>query len=288
MGWKSKVNVALEEATGYRFKKTTSQEPPPPPAPEIRPPADPEADRLLTAPIFVLSPPRSGSTLLRVLLNSHSQLHAPHEMHIRRLTVNLTTDPVHQAMEALGHNQSDIEHILWDRMLHRELVRSGKPFIVDKTPSNSFAWKRIATCWPDARFIFLLRHPASVVRSWHEGDPDERPMEEAVRHTLRFMRAVEDARKAFDGLTLTYENLTGSPEETLRRVCDFLDVPWEPSMLSYGDHKHGGFVKGIGDWKEKIRTGSVQPGRPLPRPDEVPHDLLPVCEAWGYLGNDRP
>jgi hypothetical protein len=283
MGWKSKVNVALEEATGYRFKKMTNQEPPPAPAPEIRPPADPGADRLLTAPIFVLSPPRSGSTLLRVLLNSHSQLHAPHEMHIRRLTVNLTTDPVQQAMEALGHNQSDIEHILWDRMLHRELVRSGKPFIVDKTPSNSFAWKRIATCWPDTRFIFLLRHPASIARSWHEGDPDGRPMEEAVRHTLRFMRAVEDARKAFDGLTLTYENLTGSPEETLRSVCDFLDVPWEPSMLSYGDHEHGGFVKGIGDWKDKIRTGSVQPGRPLPQPDEVPHDLLPISEAWGYV-----
>jgi hypothetical protein len=44
-----------------------------------RPPSDPEADRLLRAPVFVLSPPRSGSTLLRVVLNSHPLLHAPHE-----------------------------------------------------------------------------------------------------------------------------------------------------------------------------------------------------------------
>src|SRR3712207_4275572 len=47
-------------------------------------------DRLVTAPTFVLCSVRSGSTLLRVLLNSHSQIHAPHELHLRFVTAGIT------------------------------------------------------------------------------------------------------------------------------------------------------------------------------------------------------
>src|SRR5215207_5047779 len=49
-----------------------------PPPRELRTAA---GDRLLVAPAFVLSSVRSGSTLLRVLLATHSQIHAPHELH---------------------------------------------------------------------------------------------------------------------------------------------------------------------------------------------------------------
>ncbi|GIH96984.1 sulfotransferase family protein [Planobispora siamensis] len=284
------MNAAIEGVTGYTITRPRPQTPPaPPPAPPAppadtpRPPADPANDRLLREPVFVLSPVRSGSTLLRVMLNSHPRVHAPHELHIRRLAVTLTTDPVRQAMSMLGHSVSDIEHILWDRMLHRELVRSGKDVIVDKTPSNVFAHRRISTCWPDARFIHLMRHPASIARSWHEADPEGRPMEEAVRHTLQYMIYLQEARQRHPGLDLTYEALVGNPERELRRVCAFLGVDFDPGMPSYGEHDHGVFEKGIGDWRDKIRSGRVQNGRPLPAPEEVPEPLREICTAWGYL-----
>lgn len=288
MAWKNKVNAALEGMTGYNITRVKAvPEPPapqPPPRPETpRPPADPRADRLLRAPVFVLSPVRSGSTLFRVILNSHSRIHAPHEMHVRRLAVTMTTDPVRQAMEALGHSTTDIEHILWDRMLHRELVRSGKDVLVDKTPSNVFAHRRIVTCWPDARFVYLMRHPASIAESWHEADPVARPMPEAVRHTYQYMRDLQEARGLYDGIDVRYEALVDDPEGELRRVCAYLGVAFEPGMLRYGDHDHGEFVKGIGDWRDKIRTGEIQRGRPLPGADEIPDGLLEITKAWGYL-----
>jgi hypothetical protein len=284
MAWKSKVNSALEGITGYTITRPRPVAPPEPPPPEApRPPADPAADRLLRAPVFVLSPVRSGSTLLRVILNSHSRIHAPHEMHVRRLAVTLTTDPVRQAMEALGHTTSDVEHILWDRMLHRELVRSGKDVLVDKTPSNVFAHRRIVTCWPDARFIFLMRHPASIAASWHEADPVARPREEAVRHTYQYMRDLQEARSRYDGIDVRYEAMVDDPGAEMRRVCSYLGVGFEPGMIRYGDHDHGDFVKGIGDWRDKIRTGRVQHGRPLPAPGEVPDPLREIATAWGYL-----
>ncbi|MGI5290957.1 sulfotransferase [Nonomuraea polychroma] len=58
----------------------------------FRPPADTQVDRLLTAPVFVISPVRCGSTLLRSMLNAHSDLHAPHELRVRRLSVDYPPD----------------------------------------------------------------------------------------------------------------------------------------------------------------------------------------------------
>ncbi|GAA3236970.1 sulfotransferase [Nonomuraea helvata] len=266
--------------TGFQIERV-GKAPSSPPVPEIRPPADPLTDRLLEAPVFLLSPVRSGSTLLRAILNAHSALHAPHELHIRRLRVQFATNLASKAMTALGHNQADLEHLLWDRVLHRELVRSGKRFVVDKTPANAFAYERIATCWPDARFVFLLRHPASIATSWHEAGPDRRTPEAAALDALRYMKAVQRARSALPGLTVRYEELSAEPERVTREICAFLGLEWEPRMLSYGEQPV--LEKGLGDWREKIRSGTVQPPRELPSEDQIPDVLKPICRTWGYL-----
>ena len=87
--------------------------------------------------MFVRSSVRSGSTLLRVVLNSHSQIRAAHEMHLRTVHVHLSRDFTGDAMKALALDRTELEHVLWDRILHHELTRSGKRVIVDKTPPNT-------------------------------------------------------------------------------------------------------------------------------------------------------
>ncbi len=239
-------------------------------------------DRLLEAPVFLLASIRSGSTLLRVLLNSHSQLHAPHELHLRGMRVRLSSEYAVQAMSELGLDETGLEYLLWDRVLHRELARSGKRYIVNKTPSDVFIWRRIAECWPDARFIFLLRHPVAIARSRQGATRRESP-ETNLAKVLRFTNALERARENLDGLTVRYEDLTVDPEATTRAVCSFLGVEWEPEMLDYRRVDHGRYVPGLGDWGKRIKSGEIQyPGLP-PREDEVPDALREICEAWGYL-----
>jgi hypothetical protein len=295
MTWQSAVNAALERTTGLRLVRAAEPQPalqqPSFPAnkllvtratkAEVRPPARPKVDRLLQRPIFLLSAVRSGSTLLRLMLNEHSMLHAPHELHVRRLRVVPTNGLSKRAMDLLGHNEADLEHLLWDRVLHRELALSGKQVIVDKTPSNSFVFRRIQTCWPDARFIFLLRHPASIATSWTEASRGKRTSEESVADALRYMCAVERARDNLSGLTVRYEELATDPEKATREICDFLDIPWEGGMLNYGNDRE--FVKGVGDWSQKIRSGSVQPPRDLPLDTDIPPALVDISQRWGYL-----
>ena len=287
MQWKSAVNRTLGRTLGVELRRTggaAAGGPGRPPArgsgrgrTGLRP-----GDRLVEAPTFILCTLRSGSTLLRVLLDSHSQLHAPHEIHLRYVSVALDAKWSERSLREMGLDQRGLEHLLWDRILHRELAASGKRQIVDKTPNNVFIADRLRECWPDARFVFLLRHPAAIARSRQSLNPDVDP-ERNVDLIRKYCEALEDARQRFDGLTIRYEELTSDPATVTQQVCALLGVPWEASMLDYGQFDHGRYRSGLGDWAEKIKTGQVQPADPPPAPDEVPAPLRPIAETWGYL-----
>jgi hypothetical protein len=248
---------------------------------------DRSATRLVPSPVFVLSSQRSGSTLLRVLLNSHSQIRAPHELHLRTLKVQPSKEYTDRLMDALGLGVTELEHLLWDRVLHHELEKCGKRIIVDKTPANALIWRRIASAWPEARYVFLLRHPASVV----ESVMNRRPGAEhgaVVQETLRYVTGVEEARHNLDGLTVRYEDLTAEPEKETRRLCEYLGVEWEPGMLDYGRHDHGPLKPVFGDWSDNIKSGQVQQARPLPKDEDVPEPLRQITKTWGYTNTQAP
>ncbi|MGH3712927.1 MAG: sulfotransferase family protein [Micromonosporaceae bacterium] len=244
------------------------------------PPLDPE--RLVSSPVFVLSSIRSGSTLLRCLLDTHPRIRAPHEMHLADLQVRPDGPYVRLAMAVSGLDNDEIEHLLWDRLLHRELMRSGADVIVDKTPGNLLLWRRLARCWPQARFVFLLRHPAHILQSALAGRPECDPAS-TTELVFTYLRALHEARDELPGLTVRYEDLTTKPAQVTRGLCDYLQVPWEATVLDYGRVDHGPFVWGIGDFGAKIKTGVVLPGRVAPPVADVPAELRPICADLGYL-----
>jgi Sulfotransferase family len=242
-------------------------------------------DRLVEAPGFILCTVRSGSTLLRVLLNSHSEIHSPHELHLRDLDVSLRSPYAEQSMREVGVDATLLEYMLWDRVLHRELEASGKRILVNKTPSDALIADRILECWPDARFIFLLRHPLAATLSRQAVRPQD-SLERNAKMVRRYGTAVEEARQKHPGLTVRYEDLASDPRRETQRICAFLGVPWEAQMLEYGQFDHGRYRAGFGDWKDKIRSGRVQPPDPLPAPEDIPDLLRPLSRAWGYLPED--
>jgi hypothetical protein len=274
VGVKHAVNAALRRTTGLQLTRARVGGAPRAGRPVARP-----GDRLLERPAFILSTVRSGSTLLRVLLDSHSQLHSPHELHLRDLAVKVTTRPASKAMDELGLDAEHLEYLLWDRLLHRELERHGKRYLVNKTPSDAFIADRIGACWPDARFVYLLRHPAAIARSRGEARPQDSE-EQNVAMVRRYAEALEAARGSWPGLAVRYEDVTTDPESELRRICAHLDVAFEPRMLEYDRFDHGRYRVGLGDWTEKIRSGVIQPAPPAP--EHVPEGLRDLCAAWGY------
>jgi hypothetical protein len=266
------LNALLARMTGFELRRIGTRR-------RYRPPSS--RGRLLTAPTFILCSVRSGSTLLRVLLDSHSQICAPNELSLRDLGVAPKSRYSDKALGEFGLDPRQLEYVLWDWVLHRELEECGKNHLVRKTPSDVFIVDRIVECWPDARFIFLLRHPGAIARSRQA----LRPQDSDERNTtmvLRYGNALEDARRRYPGITVRYEDLAADPRAVTRELCRFLGVRWEPGMLDYGRSDHGRYRSGLGDWKEKIRSGQVQPPDPPPAEDEIQPALRPLSEAWGY------
>ena len=272
------INSVLVRATGYHLSRPRTGRV------WKLPPGG--GGRLLKEPVFIFSAPRSGSTLLRAILGSHSGLYAPPELPLKQLEVRADTQWIKASMDGLQLTVDDLEHMLWDRVLAESLQRSGKSRLVVKTPSNVLIWDRIAACWPDATFVYLLRHPAAVVASLHASfNPEWHPgkdgsVDESVAKVVRYMTALEQAREGREGFTVRYEELTAAPDAVVRGMCEFLGVPFEPAMLDYGRFDHDGFTPGLGDSSLNIRSGRIQP--PTPIPDEVPAELSGLCGTLGY------
>src|ERR1700745_1107443 len=169
---KQRVNSVLERTIGYHFSRPLADRAWRVPPPKLlnsvlvrvtgyqlsRPLAGrawnlPKADggRLLAAPIFVFSAPRAGSTLLRAILGSHSQLYGPPELPLRHLGVRAETKWIRASLEGLELTVEDVEHMLWDRVLYEALRRSGKPRLVVRKPANVLAWARLAAPLPAAQ-----------------------------------------------------------------------------------------------------------------------------------------
>ena len=233
--------------------------------------------RLVPEPIFILSCIRSGSTLLRCMLGTHRRLYAPHELHLTGLRVDLDSPYAATAMDAAGLDNEQLEYILWDRVLHELLCASGKDMIVEKTPGNAGAWRRLVACWPRARFVFLLRDPADILASAIAVRSGRDPIEVAEIVT-DLVEGVQEACMTLTGHEIHYEDLVAEPQAALAGLCEFLGVAYLPSMLAYDVPSV--LRPGIGDFTDKIRSGKVMAERIGSPP--VTGRLAEYRRLWGY------
>jgi hypothetical protein len=269
MTWRKQVNVRLARQTGMQLQQRNGR------FRLIRNPP-----RELSAPGFIFSSVRSGSTLLRMILNTHSKIYAPHELHLASIRVDFEIPAAEKAVEALGLNDRDLTNMLWDRLLTTALQRSGKEILIEKTPNSVFMWNRVAQCWPDGRYIYLLRHPAAIIDSWRRARTSQSE-DDAIASVTRYLKSLSEARRTLPGHTIRYEDLTTEPDIEARKLCDFLGVDYEPQMIKYGEQDHGPLLAGLGDWKDKIKTGEVQAARPVPS-FELPEELKELAADLGY------
>ena len=115
--------------------------------------------------------------------------------------------------------------------------RQGKPRWGDKTPAYMLSVQRIGRTLPESRFIHLIRDGRDVALSQSARAINEQPppAEQAARWVKRIGKARDQAAtlKGARYVEARYEDLVRDPEGTLRRICEFIDLPWDPAMLTY-------------------------------------------------------
>jgi hypothetical protein len=208
---------------------------------------------------FVVGVGRSGTTLLRMMLDSHPQLAIPPESHFipdlieafqekRKPTVDdameaiegnrrwgdfhLDAGELRQRIEAIEPlNVSDALRAFFE--LYAE--KQGKPRWGDKTPIYINRMLLIQRALPEARFIHLIRDGRDAALSRAKRvltDPTPMP-KVARRWKNRILRAREQADRLPHYLEIHYEDLVRDTEVTLRQVCEFIELPFDEAMLTY-------------------------------------------------------
>lgn len=208
--------------------------------------------------IFVISPPRAGSTLLQHMLGSHSQILTYPEPHLITplaflgyydLVDKAPYDHINAAeaiklfVQGLPHGEADYLDAVRaysDTLYGRMLSPSQKRYFLDKTPGYALVLPFLTKLYPDAHYVVLTRHPlaiaSSYANSFFEGDWIAAHSFNPVVN--RYVPAIADILRAPPRhmLQIGYEKLVHNPHNELQALCSFLDLDFQPSMVDYGAH----------------------------------------------------
>jgi len=210
----------------------------------------------------VVGCPRSGTSLLAVMLDSHPELTVPPETSFVGTVATLQgpNEAVRQSFFEVVtadriaiSNWSDFgldKDLLWRRLeaidpftvtaglraFYAMYAESqGKPRYGEKTPAYVFMMPQIAALLPEAHFIHLIRDPGDTVLSWRKTwfVPSQALRvlgEEWRKHVEAGRRAANLVRRYVE---VRFEELVLHPERELKRLCEYLSLPWDPVMLDY-------------------------------------------------------
>ena len=202
-------------------------------------------------PIFLFSLPRAGSTLLQRILTSHRKIGATAEPWILLPFVYATRPSgvfseysheqsqmaVADFIETLPNGESSFFSNLGEFVcnLYQGQLRNNESYFLDKTPRYYLIIPEIEKMFPKAKFVFLFRNPlavmASVIETWNRG-------------TLRFYNNYIDLylgpkrlAEGYDLLqeksaSIQYEALVADPETEVKRLCEYLEIDFDSSVLT--------------------------------------------------------
>lgn len=208
---------------------------------------------------FIVGVARSGTTLLRLMLDAHPEVAIPPETHFLHQALELeaaSEDGLREGFAAVVTGSFTWGDFGLDPAAFRRALAAVRPFTLgagvrcfyrayaarhgkarwgDKTPTYTTLVTALLRHLPEARVLHLLRDGRAVAAS-------RRPMAfgpgPSVRAQARdWAEKVRAARAAGAGsgryLEVRYECLVTEPEATLREVCRFLDLPYDTRMLAY-------------------------------------------------------
>jgi len=246
--------------------------------------------------VFMLGFPRSGTTLLEQVLDSHSAVVTSGEREtLDESTREFLSTPgdVKRLAHLGGAGLRRNRRIYWERVREHGIEVAGRVFI-DKQPYNTFKLPLIVKLFPSAKIVFSLRDPRDVVlscfrRRFLMSAPNFEflTLEGTARLYDATMRLAElyRAKLPLQLLELRHEDLVSDFEGRVRATCDFLGLTWQDSMRDFAARaktraittpssvqvKRGLNREGIGHWRHY--RDQLAPVLPI---------LQPWAERFGY------
>lgn len=247
--------------------------------------------------IFILSLPRSGSTLLGAILGNHSQISCPPEpwflLRLREIIGNSSLPKIYDDHWASVGTRCFIPQEAFIECArsfalsaYNEHLRGKRcNIMVDKTPRYYHIIDFIELLFPKAIKIWLMRDPLDVAASYKSAwaiSSDEIVGRKIEPHSFDFILGLHVLSKFFEKdspykYRLRYEDMVADPCGTIARLCDFSGIQFEQDMVNYGNNDtvmeslsatelgdkyllayKSAHIKSIGKWKETLSVDEIK------------------------------
>ncbi len=215
-------------------------------------------------PVFIVSAPRSGSTLFRLILDAHPRLAVPspawlYEMvypylysygdlaspeNFMALAEDIFENPFIKNMklditpkDLVSASEEPTFRGLYDALHRHYAERTGKERWGEKSPRNSFWMEEIKGDFPDAQFVHIVRDGRDMAIDIADS-PEMLPENiYSGAHVWKdFTGAAHGSGKRMgdsDYYVIRYEDLCAEPEDALKKLCEFLGEDFDAQMLAH-------------------------------------------------------
>jgi hypothetical protein len=274
-----------------------------------------------TAPIFIVGARRSGTTMMRLILNNHGRIGIPNESWYfpeiyepysqapskwqaavdqfaglceRRFEPAVDLNSVRERLRAVPAPDYSL---LLALSIGTWAAAEGKTRWGEKTPFHIFYAEAMMRLFPSARVIIMVRDPRATVSSMNRFRPlgsgtalNARLWRDTyTRGTARVERWVPRSQR----LAVRYEALTSEPERVVREICDFLGEDFTPALLE--------FYKSTARYQATFSRSTPKVEEPIAGDEQSWRETLstgdlaviesicgPTMEALGYAKLGRP
>jgi|KBSMisStandDraft_5_1062788.scaffolds.fasta_scaffold66165_2 tetratricopeptide (TPR) repeat protein len=248
-----------------------------------------------TGPIFIIGMQRAGSTLVEQILASHSAVEATAELpNISLLAEHIGEKiaPLHEssypavlAMLDAAALKSFGEQYLETTRSHRRL---GRPFFTDKMPYNFLHVGLIHLILPNAKIIDARRHPLGCCFSnfsmhFKSGPLFGYRLAELGQAYAGYVELMAHFDRVLPGRIhrIFYEDLVRAPEKEIRRLVNYLDLPFEEACLEFHQSKRAMDSASSEQVRRPLYDDAIDQWRHFePWLDPLKRALGPVLEAY--------
>ena len=246
------------------------------------PPPHGAAEPLGASVIFIVSLPRSGSTLIEQILASHSDVEGAGELPDLPLVL---AEESRRRGRLFPQWVGDMTPSDWERLGHRYLERTShwtrrRPVFTDKLPSNWHSIGAIRAMLPGARIVVCRRDALetclSCYRQHFAGNDYTRSFEDLGAYWREFDRSARHFAALHPGHVLEhrYEDLVAAPERNIRALLDFCGLPFEDACLRFHETQRDVRSPSAAQVREPLRADTARAAR-------YGHLLDPLRKALG-------
>ena len=196
-----------------------------------------------TRPIFIVGCQRSGTTLLRLMLDSHPNISCGPETRFLADLAQVTSGENWERMRLFGFPK-EYWHTKFAEMfasIQSDYAASrGKARWADKTPRYAMSLEFINDLYPTSQIVHVIRDGRDVVAS-HRDRWGWLAAARAVEKWPRYITAARAVGKTLPPdryMEVRYEELVSDTEKTLRGLLDWLGEPWDEAVLAHDEQPH--------------------------------------------------